>query len=290
MKFRVFVSRLGEEEVSKVREQAVKLENSSEQSSPRNIPYICTLVNPHLFHTYIHQRRLKDKHVVAFGGDGFYLNPQNKLSAHFILGLTDVSNPKVCFIPTAGGDTPAYMEAFVARYSPDLCEATQLKLFNREIKDLRSYLLSQNVIYVGGGNTANMLAIWRVHGVDEILREAYEAGVVMCGTSAGSLCWFECGVTDSFGLDLAPINDGLGFIKGSNCPHYDSEALRQPQYQKFIREGLASGYAADDGAALHFVNGTFAEAISSKPASRAFHLEMKDGEVVQTRLDVRYLG
>ncbi len=261
-----------------------------EQNNTTKALYICTPELRYCTSTHTISRLLKDKHVIAFGGDGFYLNPQNKLSANFVLGLTGVERPNVCFIPTAGGDTPAYMDVFVQRYSPDLCEATQLKLFNREIKDLRSYLLAQHVIYVGGGNTANMLAIWRVHGVDEILREAYEAGIVMCGTSAGSLCWFECGVTDSFGLDLAPINDGLGFIKGSNCPHYDSEALREPQYQKFIAEGLAAGYAADDGAALHFVNGQFAEAISSKPTSRAFYVEKKGDEVVQRQLAVRYLG
>lgn len=233
---------------------------------------------------------MTNKHIIAFGGDGFYLNPTNKLSANFVLGLTGVLRPRVCFVPTAGGDLPTYFDAFVARYSPDICDASQLKLFNREIKDLRSFLLSQNVIYVGGGNTANMLAIWRVHGVDSILREAYEAGIVLCGTSAGSLCWFECGVTDSFGTDLAPINDGLGFIKGSNCPHYDSEALRQPQYRKFVEDGLPAGYAADDGAALHFVNGEFVEAISSKQGARAFHVEKKGNEVVQTPLAVRYLG
>jgi peptidase E len=233
---------------------------------------------------------LIDKHIIAFGGDGFLADPQNKLSAHFVLGLTGKDRPRVCFIPTASGDGPIYSESFHARYSDDICESSHLNLFNREVKDLRGFLLSQDLIYVGGGNTANMLAVWRVHGVNKILHEAYEKGIVLCGTSAGSLCWFECGVTDSFGVDLAPLYDGLGFISGSNCPHYDSEILRQPQYYKFIMEGLPGGYAADDGAALHFVNGEFQEAVSSKPNARAFRVEKEDNDIIETPLPVRFLG
>jgi dipeptidase E len=234
-----------------------------------------------------------NKHIVAFGGDAMIAEPDNRLSAQFVLGLArrpqSESKPRICFLPTASGDSETYIQAFHARYD-ELAEASHLNLFLRKEQNLRGFLLSQDVIYVGGGNTANMLAVWRVHGVDKILREAYEAGIVMCGTSAGSLCWFECGVTDSFGLDLAPLYDGLGFIKGSNCPHYDSEVLRQPQYHKFIMDGLPGGYAADDGAALHFINGEFYEAVSSKPASRAFEVRKQGNKVMETKLDVRFLG
>jgi dipeptidase E len=234
------------------------------------------------------------RHIVAFGGDGFLAEPENKLSAHFLLGLTGKPKPRISFLPTASGDAGDYIGAFYLRYSRDLCDASHLALFHRAekgaVKDVRSFLLSQDVIYVGGGNTANMLAVWRVHGVDKILREAYEAGIVLCGTSAGSLCWFECGVTDSFGLDLAPFYDGLGFTTGSNCPHYDSEEMRQPQYHKFIMEGLPGGYAADDGAALHFVNGEFREAVSSKENARAFHVQKREDKIVETPMVVRFLG
>jgi dipeptidase E len=233
---------------------------------------------------------LKDKNVVAFGGDGFYSEPLNRLSANFVIRLTGKTRPKVCFVPTASGDDAGYIRQFHERYSTEICEPSHLALFNREVKDLRSYLTSQDIIYVGGGNTANMLAIWRVHGVDKILREAYENGTVMCGTSAGSLCWFEAGVTDSFGRDLAPLFDGLAFIKGSNCPHYDSESLREPQYQKFVMDGLPAGYAADDGTALHFANGEFAEAVGSRPGVRAFHVAKADGSIQQSSVPVRYLG
>ncbi|MDP4198190.1 MAG: peptidase E [Bacteroidota bacterium] len=230
------------------------------------------------------------KNVVAFGGDSLQADPTNKLSAKFILGLTGKSRPRACFLPTASGDPQSYIQGFYARYSPDLCEATHLELFARTIKDLRSFLLAQDAIYVGGGNTANMLAIWRVHGVDKILREAYERGIVMCGTSAGSLCWFECGVTDSFSLDLDPLYDGLGFVNGSNCPHYNTEPNRVPQYHKFIQEGLPAGYAADDGAALHFIDGKFAEAVSSVAGARAFKVELADSAILETPIPVRYLG
>lgn len=238
----------------------------------------------------MNQRNPGSGHIIAFGGDGFLSDPQNKLSAKFVLGLTGKSRPHVCFLPTASGDPPSYIETFHARYSPDLCEATHLELFARSVKDLRAFLLAQDVIYVGGGNTANMFAIWRVHGVDQILREAYEQGTVMCGTSAGSLCWFECGVTDSFSLELDPLYDGLGFIRGSNCPHYNSEPNRVPQYHKFIREGMPGGYAADDGAALHFVDGNFVEAISSVPGARVFKVELANGGIIETPIPVRYLG
>jgi peptidase E len=233
---------------------------------------------------------VKDKHVVAFGGDMLQADPRSKHSAKFLIELTGKAKPKVCFLATASGDAQEYIAAFYARYSHDLCEASHLSLFTRTVKDLRSFLLEHDIIYVGGGNTANMFAVWRVHGVEAILKEAYQQGTVMCGTSAGSLCWFECGVTDSFSPDLDPINDGLGIIKGSNCPHYNSEANRQPQYHKFLLNGLAPGYAADDGAALHFANGNFKEAVSSIEDARAFRVELKDGKVVETQLAVRYLG
>ncbi len=233
------------------------------------------------------------KHIVAFGGDAMIADPENTLSAQFVLGLTlkkkAESKPRICFLPTASGDAENYIQAFHARYD-GIAEASHLNLFLRKEKDLHSFLLSQDAIYVGGGNTANMLAVWRVHDVDRILREAYDAGIVMCGTSAGSLCWFECGVTDSFGLDLAPLHDGLGFIHGSNCPHYDSEAFRQPQYHKFIMEGFPGGYAADDGAALHFINGSFYEAVSSKLPARAFEVRKQGNKIVEKQLNVRFLG
>lgn len=235
----------------------------------------------------------RERHVVAMGGGGFSMEPDNPLLDDFVLGLAgerpNGARPRVCFLPTASGDAPIYVRDFYDAFAPR-ADASWLPLFVRDRRDLRSYLLAQDVIYVGGGNTQNMLAIWRLHGVDAILREAWEGGIVLAGLSAGSLCWFECGVTDSFGPDLAPLNDGLGFLPGSHCPHYDGEALRRPGYQGLVADGLAGGYAADDGAALHFVGTELAEVVTSRPAAGAYRVEAVDGRVVETRLPGRYLG
>jgi dipeptidase E len=228
--------------------------------------------------------------IVAIGGGGFSMEPVNPLMDDYILSLARTSRPRVCFVPTASGDSDNYCLRFFHIYSKRNCTPSYLPLFKREIEDLRSFLLQQDVIYVGGGNTANMLAIWRVHGVDKILREAYAAGTVMCGVSAGSICWFEAGVTDSFSPNLGPLNDGLGILPGSNCPHYDGEAKRRPTYQRLVSEGFPAGYAADDGCALHFENAKLKRIVSSRPNAKAYRVERKDGQRLETPLNADYLG
>jgi dipeptidase E len=151
-------------------------------------------------------------------------------------------------------------------------------------------LLEQDVIYVGGGNTANMLVIWRRHGVDAILRECWEAGIVLAGISAGAICWFEAAVTDSFGLQLAALNDGLGLLPGSACPHYDSEQLRRPVYQRLVAEGFPGGYAADEGVGIHFAGTVFSEAVSSRPNAGAYELRLENGRVNERTIAPRLLG
>ena len=230
-------------------------------------------------------------HIVAMGGGGFSLDLPDLLD-DFILGLSGAPSgerPRICFVPTASGDSALYVRSFYDAFA-GRAQASWLPLFERDRRDLRAYLLAQHVIYVGGGNTANMLAIWRLHGVDAILREAWDRGVVMAGASAGSLCWFEAGVTDSFGPGLAPLHDGLGFLPGSHCPHYDSETLRRPSYQRLVADGLPAGYAADDGAALHFVGTELAEVVTSRPTAGAYRVEVVAGRVVETRLPSRHLG
>jgi peptidase E len=136
-----------------------------------------------------------------------------------------------------------------------------------------------------------MLAVWRVHGVDRVLREAWEAGVVLCGGSAGSLCWFECGTTDSFDLNqLQPLRDGLGFLPGSHCPHYDGEEQRRPLYHKLIGAGFPAGYAIDDDAAIHFTGTAIAEVVSSRAGATAYRVERTNGAVVETPLTARQIG
>jgi peptidase E len=147
----------------------------------------------------------------------------------YILALARRPRPRICFVPTASGDNENYIVRFYRRFSGTACEPTHLELFRRKVDDLSRFLRSQDVIYVGGGNAANLLAVWRLHHVDAALRAAAQEGTVLAGVSAGALCWFECGVTDSFGPELGRI-DALGFIAGSHCPHYDGEANRRPAY------------------------------------------------------------
>jgi peptidase E len=230
-----------------------------------------------------------ERHIVPFGG----LKPtpgRVHPLVDYIHGLTGKPRPKVCCIPTATGDSAEALLAFYNRIPAGLAERSHLQLFNRSVVDIRSFLLAQDVIWVGGGNTANMLAVWRVHGVDQVLREAWESGIVLTGGSAGSLCWFECGTTDSFNLNqLAPLRDGLGFLPGSHCPHYDGEAQRRPLYHQLIREGFPAGYAVDDDAAIHFIGTEAREVVTARSGATAYRVELLDGVVRETPLEARLL-
>jgi len=208
----------------------------------------------------------------------------------FLLDLTGQARPRICFVGTAGGENSADRAAFYATFARQ-AEATHLDLFGRRVDDLEAFLLDQDVIYVGGGNTANMLAIWRVHGVDKILRTAWERGVVLAGWSAGAICWFEGGLTDSFGVDLGPLKDGLKLLSGTFCPHYDSESLRRPRYEELVGTGqLGDGYAADDGVGLLFEGRDFSEAVASLPGQHAYRVERRRGNAVEdTQIRARLL-
>ena len=224
------------------------------------------------------------------GGGGFSMEPENLLLDDYVLSLVG-RRPRVTFVATASGESPSYVERFLTAFPPSRARATHLSLFQRTGQDLRTTVLAQDVVYVGGGNTANLLAVWRVHGLDRILREAWRAGVVLCGVSAGALCWFECGTTDSFGPSLAPLHDGLAFLPGSFSPHYDGEARRRPLHRAAIRSGaLPAGYAADDGAALHFVGRKLHAVVASRPEAKGWRLDKRVGRVVESAIETRYLG
>jgi dipeptidase E len=230
--------------------------------------------------------------IVAIGGGGCGLEPENRALDEYLIGLTGKERPRVCFIPTASGDNDAYIARFFGAFGPDRWTANYLPLFHRTTRDLRALLLGQDVVYVGGGNTAAMLAIWRQHGVDVILREAWQQGVLLCGVSAGGNCWFEACSTDSFGLDLDALNDGLGFLPGSFCPHYDGEERRRPTLRDFITgDRLPAGWAADNHVALRFEGTELVEAVGSKPSAKGYRVaRATDGsfheEVLETRLIV----
>jgi len=234
--------------------------------------------------------------IVAMGGGGFSMEPENSLLDDFVLSLSRRQPARVCFLPTASADSPAYVakfyRAFAGRSIPTDVTTFDPTAFARHpalTADLPRVLADQDVIYVGGGNTANLLAIWRAHGIDRILKDAWLEGVVMTGVSAGMLCWFRGGVTDSFG-GLAALNDGLGLIDATACPHYDGEAERRPAYHRLVAEGFPGGFAADDGAALYFRGTELVEAVSSRPGAGAYRVALVEGHAVESRLGVRYLG
>lgn len=227
------------------------------------------------------------RQVITLGGGGFSME-KSPLLDDYILAATGRKRPRICFLGTASGDADGYIERFHKAFRRK-ARPSHLKLFGTPRTDIRAFLLSQHAIFVGGGNTANMLAIWRVHGVDRFLREAWRRGVVLSGISAGMICWYEAGVTDSFG-PLAPLRDGLGLIPGSGCPHYDGEKRRRPCYHAFVKAGLPGGHAADDGAALHWVGGKLLECVSSRKTAKCWRVEKARGRVVETELPTRFLG
>ena len=231
--------------------------------------------------------------IVALGGGGFSEEPDNPLLDDYILRLTERASPKVCFLPTASGDAEGYIDKFYGAFHRTRCEPSHVTLFRTPLaKDIEAHLLTRDVIYVGGGSTLNMLAVWRLHGLDKVLRQAWGQGVVLCGLSTGSICWFEAGVTDSMlGRELAALDNGLGLLPGSHCPHYQSEPKRRPEYLRLVGNGeLPAGLAADLGVGLHFVGTELAAVIASRPDLAAYRVEAKGGQVTETPLSAQFLG
>jgi dipeptidase E len=211
----------------------------------------------------------------------------------YVLSLTGARRPRVCFLPTASGDADHYVVRFYRRFSMH-CEASHLSLFRRDQggqgveDDLASHLLSQDLIYVGGGNVVSMLGVWRAHGLDDILRKAWHEGVVLCGPSAGSLCWFEEALSAFHGPPRRIR--GLGLLPYSNCVHYDAEPARRSEYHGLVSDGMRPGFAVDDGVALHFKNTRLEQVVSSRPDRCAYHVERVGDEIVEAALEVSCLG
>lgn len=231
-----------------------------------------------------------DRCIVALGGGGLLKEPGNPRLDQYVLSLARKSPPKICFVPTASGDADINIARFYDAFTVERCLPSHLRLFSRKISDLREFIFAQDIVYVGGGATAYLLAIWRLAGLDVIFREAWERGVVLCGVSAGALCWFEAGLTDSFGRPLRPMRDGLGFLTGSFCPHYDSEKDRRSAYQHAVAEDVVPpGIAVDDGVALVYRGTELSEIVSSHPAGRAWRVERIAEGARETELTPRCL-
>jgi peptidase E len=221
--------------------------------------------------------------ILAMGGGGFTMEPENPAIDDFVLGLAGRMVPRILFLPTAGGDPSEQITRFRATFGDKQCEPTVLSLFRLADvrRPLRELVLSQDIVYVGGGSMRNLLAIWRVHELDAILREAWHRGVVLAGLSAGGMCWFQGGVTTSSGRPEP--TPGLGFLPGSLSVHADSEPARRPVLHAAIRAGsLPPGYVADDGAALLFRGTRLDRAVASRPDARCARVERVGDEVVET--------
>ena len=231
--------------------------------------------------------------MLAVGGGMLMPRDAVPLQVKYAIELTGQARPRLCVLNTAVGDDPNAYLRFYDRLAETPARVRHLALFPMpNVADPEDLLMSQDVIFVGGGSVANMVAVWRVHGIDEILRKAWHAGIVLAGSSAGGICWFEGGTTDSFGMRLRPFTDGLGMLAGSFCPHYNSEQERRPLYRRLVADGtLPDGVACDDGAGAHYVDETLAELVADRPEANAYRVAADGaGGAFETVLDVRFLG
>jgi dipeptidase E len=223
---------------------------------------------------------MSEKTIVGLGGGGETLAQTARLW-DYVLGLARKDRPRMLFLPTAIADSDEGIVWFYERFA-GRAELRHLKTFPYPPDDLRELVLGQDLICVSGGNTANMLAIWRVHGIDELLREAWENGTVLWGASAGMICWFEQGVTDSFGPQLEGM-DCLGWLEGSACPHYDGEELRRPRYRELVDGGMKDGIAAEDGVAVRYVGTEVVEIVTCRPGTAAYRVTRDGEEKLETK-------
>lgn len=227
--------------------------------------------------------------IIAIGGGGFLAEPRNLALERYMLEQTRKERPSVLMIPTARGDDAEYVARFHAACAELGAKSQHLPLFHRT-PDLPSLILSQDAIFVGGGNTKSMLAVWREWGVPQLLEAAREKGIVLGGQSAGAICWFEQGITDSWADRLRPI-ECLGMLAGSCCPHYDGEVERRPAYHAFLESGdIKPGYAIEDAVAAHFRDGRLERVVSKRAGAKAYYLSIDTGAVNERPLDVTLLS
>jgi len=227
--------------------------------------------------------------LAALGGGGFSMEPENLALDRWLLSLTGKERPRVLFVPTASGDSDNYVQRFFTAYTSLECQPAWLPLFRRTGEGVQAAIEEADLVFVGGGNTANMLAIWRTHGVDIALRQAWESGTVVAGLSAGAICWFEQGSTDSFGPGLGAM-DCLGWLPGSFCPHYDGETVRRPRLHQMVVAGdLTPGLAADDGCAVLYRGTQRAEVVSSRDQAAAYEVTLLGDEASERKLEARRL-
>ena len=230
----------------------------------------------------------RQRQIIAIGGGGFYRDSENLALERYIVQQARSPEPRVAFVPTASAEPDNYLVSFYTAFLKLGCRPSHLSFFKRT-PDVRDYLLHQDVIFVGGGNTKSMLAVWREWDVPQILCEAWKSGIVLTGVSAGAICWFEQGVTDSWAGGLRPL-DCLGFLPGSCCPHYDAEADRRPSYHRLLASGeIGAGIAIEDWTAVHFKGTEIYRAVTSKRGARAYNMRAVYGSVQEVPLVTEFL-
>ena len=224
------------------------------------------------------------------GGGGFSMEAGNALLDDHALALTGVECPKVCFLPTASGDADHYIVRFYRAFAAGRCQPSHVSLFRRDggAGDLAAHLMQQDLVYVGGGSLISLLGTWSAHGIDLMLRAAWEKGVVMAGLSAGSLCWFDHAIT-AFHGESRKVRC-LGFLPFSNAVHYDDKPERRAAFLEAIADGMPPGYGIGDGAALHFVGPELANVVTSRPHANAFRVAPDGADVIETELATQFLG
>ncbi|MEM9952141.1 MAG: peptidase E [Chloroflexota bacterium] len=228
------------------------------------------------------------KQIVALGGGGFSYEPEFPYLDRYILDLTGKEQPKVCFLPQASAESEIYIVRFYRAFT-ELGAIPSWQGFFREVPlNFGEHLLEQDVIYVGGGNTFSMLAIWKAWGVDKILAQALENGTILAGISAGAICWFEQCVTDS--AKPMTLIEGLGWLEGSCSPHYDGEAMRRPTVARLLKDGMLPCTALDDYAAAHYVDGELHQVITSRKTANSFRVTLDNGDVIETTMKSEYIG
>jgi len=221
--------------------------------------------------------------IVTIGGGGFLTGTEPCLDS-YVLDQTTSETPKIGFIGTASGDDLRFIVRFFSRFSKMGCTPSALGLFGR-VQNIEEWILEQDIIYVGGGNTKSMLGVWSNWGIPQLLEAALSNGTILSGVSAGAICWFDAGVTDSLGSSLTAL-DGLGFIEGSCCPHYSVEVERKPMFEEMIlRNELAGGVAIDDGAAIHWMDGKPIKVIIGKAGASAYSVSSINGSIVSKPIE-----
>lgn len=234
----------------------------------------------------------RPKQILALGGGMFSMEPENGLLDKYLLNLAPVEKPKICFLGTASNDGKEYIDLFYKFFRQKNCTAIHLPLFEttKTTKEIEKIILEQDIIHVGGGNTKLIMETWKEHGVDKIMKKAWQRGVILSGMSAGAICWFEDGITNPNPGELSRL-ECVGLLKGSFCPHYDDRPELREVFKKLIMEDVIhEGYGVEDGAALHFVDTKLLRVVSSRPDKTAFKVKKVKDKLVEEKLESIYLG